>query len=158
MRLELPSPSIGRGLSGFQPLAKGEGLPAMVGTLSVRRHNQRIRHVTPEVQGAARQMRGVPTAAERVLWAALRGNALSGLRFRRQHPVGRFVLDFYCPSARLVVEVDGSSHDGQKERDDERTAVLETCGLRMLRFTNTDVLQHLPRVLETIVEAAIHRE
>ena len=110
----------------------------------------RIRKNTRELQQAARGMRTVATEAEDVLWEALRGRRLDGLRFRRQHPVGRFVLDFYCPIHKLVVEVDGGVHDAQEERDAERTAVIEAHGYRVIRFRNEDVMQNLPAVLDGI--------
>jgi very-short-patch-repair endonuclease len=94
-----------------------------------------IRGTTPVVEQAARDMRRAPTAAEEKLWGALRGNQVAGLKFRRQHPVGRFVLDFYCPACKLVVEVDGDVHDEQQERDAARTRVLEAYGYCVLRFS-----------------------
>lgn len=109
----------------------------------------RQRHNTLETQIAAREMRREPTPAEEHLWQALRGSAL-GVRFRRQHPVGRFILDFWCPAARLAIEVDGDIHDLQQERDAERTAVLESFGYSVLRFRNEEVMQDRPSVLARI--------
>jgi len=109
----------------------------------------RYRRNSIELQTAARAMRRQPTAAEDHLWQALRNNAL-GVRFRRQHPVGRFILDFWCPEARLVVEVDGCIHDTQQERDAARTEVLESFNYHEIRFRNEEVLQNLPAVLERI--------
>jgi very-short-patch-repair endonuclease len=94
------------------------------------------------------------TEAEQVLWTALRGRRMGGLRFRRQHPVGRFVLDFYCAAAKLCVEVDGGIHDEQTERDEERSAVLAAGGYRVLRVRNEEVLAALPSVLARIERAA----
>jgi len=88
------------------------------------------------------------------LWEAIRDRQLDGLRFRCQHPVGRFVLDFYCPSHRLVVEVDGGSHEGKPDYDQARTAALAAFGYHVLRFRNADVLNRLPSVLATIRETA----
>ena len=116
-------------------------------------NSNRLRKNSIELQSAAREMRKEPTPAEKVLWTALRGRAL-GFRFRRQHPVGRFVLDFYCPIHKLVVEVDGEVHDSQPERDEERTAVIEAHGYRVVRFHNEEVLENLPSVLERIRAAA----
>ncbi len=95
------------------------------------------------------------TKAEQVLWAALRYRKARGLRFRRQHPVDRFVLDFFCPSAKLAIELDGSVHDQQAERDEERTRVLEAAGYRVIRFRNEEVLNDLPSVLRRITAAAV---
>src|SRR5687768_4682366 len=99
-------------------------------------------------------MRRQPTTAEEALWSALQGKQVAGLRFRRQHPVGRFVLDFYCPSHKLAIEVDGSVHDVQQERDTERTKVLEAHGCRVLRFRNDQVLRDLPSVVQRIAAVA----
>ena len=83
---------------------------------------ERFRKNTVQLQERARELRKAMTQAEQVLWKALRGRRMAGLRFRRQHPVGRFILDFYCPAAKLGLEVDGGIHDGQAERDEERSA------------------------------------
>ena len=94
-------------------------------------------------------MRRQPTPAEARLWSALRGNAL-GVRFRRQHPVGQFILDFWCPAARLVVEVDGGIHETQQERDAERDLLLAYHGCHTIRFRNEEVLNDLDYVLEQL--------
>jgi very-short-patch-repair endonuclease len=115
----------------------------------------RYRKNTRALQTVARGLRREMTEAEEVLWRALRGRGVGALRFRRQHPVGRFVLDFYCPAAKLCVEVDGDIHDEQEERDEARTAALATGGYRVLRFRNEEVLNDLPSVIARI-EAATH--
>jgi very-short-patch-repair endonuclease len=109
----------------------------------------RFRGNSIELQTAARAMRRQPTAAEDRLWQALRGEAL-GVRFRRQHPVGRFILDFWCPAAQLVVEVDGDVHDLQPERDAARTEALAAFDYHEVRFRNSEVLNDLPSVLQRI--------
>ena len=91
---------------------------------------------------------------ERRLWKHLRYKRLGGLRFRRQHPIGRFIVDFYCPAHRLVVEVDGDSHAEQVEYDHSRTAWLEAHGYQVLRVANRDVLNNLDSVLNAILQAA----
>jgi len=101
----------------------------------------------------ARQHRREPTGAEAALWAALRGGRLRGAKFRRQHPVGRFIVDFYCGKASLVVEIDGSVHDLTGQADLVREAFLREQGLRLLRFNNEDVLHNLEAVLNTIESA-----
>jgi very-short-patch-repair endonuclease len=100
----------------------------------------------------ARQLRQTPTEAEKILWKALRRDQL-GVSFRRQHPIGRYVLDFYCPSAGLAIEVDGGQHAAghQKEIDHRRDQWLSTCGIRMLRFWNNEVLSNLQGVLQMVV-------
>jgi very-short-patch-repair endonuclease len=101
----------------------------------------------------ARQLRQTPTEAEKILWKALRRNQIGGVSFRRQHPIGRYVLDFYCPSAGLAIEVDGGQHatGQQKEIDLRRDQWLAANGVRMLRFWNNEVLSNLQGVLQTIV-------
>ena len=100
----------------------------------------------------ARELRKRMTPAERRLWAALRDGRLDGFTFRRQHPAGRFILDFYSRSAALVIELDGPIHAYQAEYDAARTVFLEECGARVIRFQNEDVLRDLPVVLERIRE------
>jgi very-short-patch-repair endonuclease len=103
---------------------------------------------------AARQMRHRPTEAERLLWDALKGRQLMGLKFRRQHCVFGYITDFFCAGADLAVEVDGSVHDDQQPYDQERDANLAARGIAVLRFTNEQVLNELPQVLEGIAGAA----
>jgi very-short-patch-repair endonuclease len=116
--------------------------------------NQRIRGTNPQVEQAARDLRKNLTPAEEYLWQALKSKQLNGLRFRSQHPVGNFILDFYCPSCKLVVEVDGNIHDDRQDYDLARTQVLEAYGYFALRFTNDEVLGDLATVLKKIAEVA----
>jgi very-short-patch-repair endonuclease len=113
-----------------------------------------IRGTTSELEQAAQAMRREPTGSEAALWGALQKRQVAGLKFRRQHPVGRFVLDFYCASHRLVVEVDGGIHDAQQDHDAARTEALETHGYRVLRFRNEAVLHNLDDVVRRIAAAA----
>jgi very-short-patch-repair endonuclease len=105
---------------------------------------------------AARRLRTEMTAAEVVLWDALRDRRLGQLKFRRQHAVGRFVVDFYCHELRLAVELDGGIHLAaeQRGRDQERQSELEETGLRFLRFSNDDVLFALEAVLIRIASVS----
>ena len=114
----------------------------------------RVRHTTPELDQRAKQLRQQPTPAEQVLWDALRAGRLGRHKFRRQHPVGRFILDFYCADSRLCVEVDGDVHEHQRERDMARDATLFSHGVVTLRFTNEQVFGDLPGVLDAIRAAA----
>jgi len=98
----------------------------------------------------ARELRKTMTAAEACLWFHLRRRQLQGLRFRKQHPIGRYIVDFVCVEASLVVEVDGSQHLGCA-RDVARDEWLEGQGFRVLRFWNDDVLLRTDRVLATIL-------
>jgi very-short-patch-repair endonuclease len=104
----------------------------------------------------ARNLRREQTSAEERLWAALRNRQLAGLKFRRQHPYGQFILDFFCVERQLVVEVDGGVHINteQATHNVERSEFLEQRGVHVLRFTNEEIEQHLPDVLRKIIEAA----
>src|SRR4029079_11738452 len=90
----------------------------------------------------ARRLRRDQTDAERVLWFRLRDRRLNGWKFRRQMPVGNYIVDFCCESARLIVELDGGQHAMQSEADRARTADLEKRGYLVLRFWNNDVLRN----------------
>ena len=105
---------------------------------------------TAAVQERARQLRRRMTPAEHRLWQHLRCKQLDGLRFRRQHPIGRFIVDFCCVEHRLVIEIDGEAHAAQIEYDEVRSEWLEARGYRVLRFTNQEVHHQLARVLEVI--------
>jgi very-short-patch-repair endonuclease len=100
----------------------------------------------------ARQLRLDSTDAERRLWAVLRDRRLAGYRFRRQHPIGHFIVDFACTKHRLVVEPDGGQH-ADNEADERRTGFLQREGWRVIRFWNNDVLTNTEGVVETILRA-----
>jgi very-short-patch-repair endonuclease len=103
----------------------------------------------------ARQLRWAMTEPERLLWAILRRNQL-GLRFRRQHPIGAYVIDFYCPSVFLGVEVDGPVHSEpqQMEHDAKRAEWLSKQGVRLLRFSAAQVAERPAAVMAKIAQAA----
>ena len=101
---------------------------------------------------AARGLRRRSTKSEALLWAALRGKSL-GIKFRRQQPIGNFVVDFYASDARLIVEVDGAIHARQVKADMERQELLESLGLRVLRVTADAVEGNLAGVLRLIQQA-----
>ena len=113
----------------------------------------RIRGTTPEIEQAAKKLRKNLTPAEAILWQALRNKQLEGLRFRRQHPVGNFILDFYCSSLKLVIEVDGDIHRDRINYDGARTNKLAEHGYTVLRFSNERVMKDLPQVLAEIRKA-----
>ena len=102
----------------------------------------------------AKGLRARQTDAEARLWSRLRRSQLGGLHFRRQQIILGYVVDFYCHAARLVVEVDGSAHDGQAEYDAARSERLTSLGLRVLRFRNAEVDADLPGVLARIAKLA----
>jgi 2-oxoglutarate/2-oxoacid ferredoxin oxidoreductase subunit alpha len=101
----------------------------------------------------ARDFRREPTGSEARLWEALRRQGLDGFKFRRQHPIGPFLVDFYCPEAHLAVEVDGSIHDHQRERDEERQRLIESAGVRFVRISTEAVEGDLPRAVDVIRSA-----
>ena len=98
----------------------------------------------------SRHLRRAPTDAEALLWHHLRGRHISGYKFRRQHSVGPYVLDFFCHEARLAIEVDGSQHMENVEQDEAGTRYLEALGIRVVRYTNIEVLTETDSVLEAI--------
>jgi very-short-patch-repair endonuclease len=105
----------------------------------------------------ARDLRANATKPERKLWAALSGRQLGGFKFRRQHPIDRYFVDFACAERRLVVELDGGQHADQASYDEARTAVLEACGWRVLRIWNDEVIENLDGVVIAIL-AELHAE
>ena len=106
------------------------------------------------MKDARRELRRNQTGAEKLLWEALRDRQLAGAKFRRQHSIGTYVVDFYCADAKLVVELDGSVHDSPEAQlaDCERDAIICDLGLSMMRFRNSDVEERLAYVLEKIEE------
>ncbi len=117
------------------------------------------KHLPSDLLDFARELRKTATDAERLLWRLLRNRALEGAKFRRQHPVPPYVLDFYCHELKLAIEVDGGQHNEppRKKRDEERTAFLESHGIRVLRFWNREVLHETEGVLEAIYQAIVER-
>jgi len=101
-----------------------------------------------------KELRNNSTPAEIELWSMLKHSNLGGYKFRRQHSVGSYILDFYCPSEKLAVELDGDSHftDAAIEYDDVRTAYLNALNIKVVRFLNTDVYDNLNDVCERILE------
>ena len=102
----------------------------------------------------AREMRSGMTEAEKELWSRLRRRQIEGLRFRRQHPNGRYIADFCCHESRLVIELDGGYHIRREEYDRNRDEYLTGGGYTVLRFTNEDVLHKIEEVIETIRNVA----
>ncbi len=98
----------------------------------------------------ARQYRQEQTPAEALLWTCLRYHQIAGVKFRRQHPIDRFIVDFYCHQAKLVIEVDGAVHEYSKEEDAIRQEFLERLGFKVIRFKNEEVLNDMERVVKQI--------
>ena len=108
--------------------------------------------IPPELLTFARELRKNQTDAENLLWMVVRGRRFDGFKFRRQQPLGGYILDFYCHEALLAIELDGGGHaeDQQIEYDRVRSEVLASAGVDVLRFWNHDVLQNTESVLEVI--------
>jgi very-short-patch-repair endonuclease len=115
-----------------------------------------LTHTSPELweklKPLARQMRHIPTLAEDRLWQRLRNRQLRGMKFRRQWAIERFIVDFFCYEADLIIEVDGSIHDYQPFEDALRQAFLEAQGFHILRFRNEEILTTIEAVLASITE------
>lgn len=99
---------------------------------------------------AAKDLRKRPTDTERFLWKYLRARRFEGLKFRRQEPIGRYIVDFICHETRIVIEVDGGQHSTDREKDIVRDTWLNEQGYTVLRFWNNEVLSNIEGVLEVI--------
>ncbi len=106
--------------------------------------------IPPKNTNRARDLRKEAPVPERLLWSRLRGGQLDGIRFRRQHVMGPYVLDFYCAGKKLAIELDGRSHEDSAEHDARRTAYLESGELRVIRFSDDEVLRDLEAVVRRI--------
>ncbi len=104
--------------------------------INVSKHNL---GASKSIKEKALQLRRNPTQQETTLWGYLKNGKINGMHFRRQHPYGIYIIDFYCFEAGLAVEVDGPIHLSKREYDVERTGYLESSGLKVLRFKNEDV-------------------
>ncbi len=120
---------------------------------TIYKNSPRVRDTSPEVEQAARQLRRNPTPAEQILWSHLRNKQLDGRKFRRQHPMGKFIADFCCPACKLIVEVDGPIHARQSGHDKSRAEVFAAYGYCVLRFSNEQVETALDSVLAKISAA-----
>lgn len=156
-----PSPIQGEGRKGSEEL-RSVPLPTCGGGARGGGNTQRkpmmerwdvpepVRRKMVEV---ARQFRKEPTHSEALLWSALRGKQLGGRKFRRQQPIGPFIVDFYCSTERLIVEVDGGVHAEQQELDAARQALPESLGLHFVRVPAEQVEINLPAALASIQQA-----
>jgi very-short-patch-repair endonuclease len=111
-------------------------------------------HYKKELKQRSRDLRKNTTDAERKLWSVIRMKQIHGLQFYRQKPIGNYIVDFYCPAAKLVIEVDGGQHyeSGAVQYDRIREDFLKSQGLRVIRFTNLDVLKNIEGVVSKILE------
>ena len=111
------------------------------------------KRVWDKLKPVARNIRHKPTPAEHMLWQRLRRSGPNEYGFRRQHPLGRFIVDFYCPARKLVVEIDGSVHDRTVLEDRARQTHLEDHGYYFIRFRNDEVLHSIEWVLARVAAA-----
>jgi very-short-patch-repair endonuclease len=102
-----------------------------------------------ETNGRRKELRNRMTPSEKKLWGYLRGSQFKGLKFRRQHSIGDYIVDFYCPELRLVIEIDGDSHfvAGARKYDERRENFIKSFKISCLRFTNQDVTKNIEGVL-----------
>jgi very-short-patch-repair endonuclease len=109
----------------------------------------------PALRAFARSQRQQHSDAEHLMWSLLRGRRFSGMKFRRQQPIARYVLDFYCDEAKIAIELDGGQHNTESARrhDSQRTTFLQERGIIVLRFWNNEVLEETEGVLEAIHNA-----
>jgi very-short-patch-repair endonuclease len=104
----------------------------------------------------AKRLRHDETDAERKLWMHLRSRQMNGFKFRRQQPIGRYIVDFFCPERRVVVELDGGQHADQVQKDQRRTEFLNKAGYQVLRFWDNDVLTNTEAVVQQITTFVNH--
>ena len=109
----------------------------------------------PRIKPVRRNLKHQMTGPEKKLWYALRDRRLNGLKFRRQYSIGRYIVDFYCASARIAIEIDGDSHyiGDTPAYDKAREEFIEDNGITMLRFTNQEVMKSIEGALQTILTA-----
>ena len=148
-RVELPPPLAGEGW--------GEGVSSMGLPMVDPKHPDW--KVSAKLRANARALRRNSTDAERILWSELRAGRLNGVVFRRQVPIESYIADFACHAARPVIELDGGQHfsDEGERADARRSAVIEAKGIKVLRFSNHDVMTNRGGVLETIATAVAER-
>ncbi|GJD35569.1 endonuclease domain-containing protein [Methylobacterium aerolatum] len=147
----LPPPSAGE---GGPRRGAGEGNPVS-GPGSARPAGRRFEPVSPRLRDFAKAQRRERTKAEDLFWQQVRAGRFHGLKFRRQAPIPPFIADFLCPSARLIVELDGEPHETEerRRRDAKRDAWLKAQGFEVLRFPNEQVLMNLGAVLDRVGKA-----
>ncbi|TSC58286.1 MAG: UDP-N-acetylmuramoylalanine--D-glutamate ligase [Candidatus Peregrinibacteria bacterium Greene0416_19] len=138
----------------LRPSPSAFGLGEGRGKMTIHKGISGLRSPHRTIVTHAREMRKKPTDAEGKLWEILRGNQLEGFYFRRQYPFKSFILDFYCDAAHLGIEIDGSVHDenATKEYDHERSLIFEDYGIRVIRFSNDDVIHNQRMVIDKILQ------
>ena len=112
-----------------------------------------MKNSEPSLHDRANEMRKQATPSEKRIWRRLRNRQLNGLKFRRQHVIAPYVVDFCCIEKRLIIEIDGDDHAGREEQDESRTLKLAEQGYRVIRFTNNQVKADIEAVLLEIIRA-----
>jgi len=107
---------------------------------------------TPSTFQKARQLRNKLTAEEDILWNRLKNKQICNVRFRRQHPINTFIVDFYCHTAKLVIELDGKIHLRTKEYDKERTHIINQFEIEVIRFSNDEINTNINKIIKQITE------
>ena len=126
--------------------------------MNMRKRKKHEPSTPPHVYEVARKLRSEQTPTEKKLWDALKNRQLNGLKFRRQHPIGGYVVDFYCPEKKLVIEIDGEIHNDpdRKDYDWVREQELTSQGVKIIRFTTKEIEDKLEDVLEDINNSALN--
>ncbi len=112
----------------------------------------KLPRISPIIRQRSREFRQPLTPAEQKLWSVLRNRNLGGFKFRRQHPIGHFIVDFYCAEKHLVIEIDGDVHSQQIEYDLTRSDWLQSLGYTVLRYQNQQILHQLDEVAGDIIQ------
>lgn len=117
----------------------------------MKSNNNQI-HNRKHLESFRKNLRNNATSAEASLWKYLQRSQLEGRKFRRQHSIGNYIVDFYCPKEKIIIELDGEVHNNAKaqEYDKQRTEYLNSLGFKVIRFENKIVFDHLPSVLKDI--------
>ena len=135
------------------PAKSSDNSPPCEGGVSAGRggYKQKINNL-PHLKSLRKNLRNNLTSAEAKFWKVIQNNNFEGRKFRRQHSIGKYILDFYCPSEKLAIELDGEIHfnDAARDYDRERRLYLQNCGIRVLRFENKLVFQDLEWVLGVV--------
>ena len=109
-----------------------------------------MQRISPKIKHNSRNLRKNMTDVERILWAKVRSRQLQGFRFRRQHPIGKYIVDFVCLELKLIIELDGGQHMNQQQYVTNRSQWLQKNGFKTVRFWNNDILDNLDGIMETI--------
>ena len=135
------------------PLPPGEGQGE-----GYKRSFTQKENIEMDLLPRAKELRKNQTDAEKVLWNKLRNRQINGYKFRRQVPVGAYIVDFMCVSVKLIIELDGGQHAEQQDYDQKRSAYLETKSFQVIRFWNNEILTNIDGVLDSLTLTLSQRE